>query len=101
MQTPRELTTSAMQQVPVRVVLPSVSHTHMSCLVAQHQCDATTTSRDLIAGLLKENEKEMGINAERDKAAYGLYVVPGSKGYYPFCLFPPTFIILKKTYYAL
>eukprot|EP00026_Physarum_polycephalum_P000936 Phypoly_transcript_00937.p1 GENE.Phypoly_transcript_00937~~Phypoly_transcript_00937.p1 ORF type:complete len:870 (+),score=157.80 Phypoly_transcript_00937:977-3586(+) len=79
-QTPRELATSAMQQVPVRVVLPSVSHTHMSCLVAQHQCDATTTARDLIATLLKENEKEMGINAERDKAAYGLYVVPGSKG---------------------
>ena len=53
----------------------------MSCIIVQHQCDATTIARDLIATLITENEKDMGINADRDKAAYGLYVVPGSKGY--------------------
>lgn len=66
------------QQVPVRVVLPSVSHTHMSCMVAQHPCDATTTSRDLMAGILKEYGKGMG--ADTEQGAYGLYVVNGSKG---------------------
>src|SRR5271163_2820569 len=92
-QTPRELTTSAMQQVPVRVVLPGVSHAHMSCMVAQHECDATTTPRDIINALLKENEGSMGINAAGDKALYGIYVVPGSKAYVSFFI---AFISKKK-----
>lgn len=65
--------------MPVRVVLPSVSHTHMSCMVAQQACDATTTSRDLIAAILKEYGKGMG--ADPQQGAYGLYVVNSSKGY--------------------
>lgn len=69
-------TTRDGQQAVVRVVLPSVSHTHMSCMVAQQSCDATTTTRIMMAAIMKEYGKSMGVT---DPAAYGLYVVNGSK----------------------
>lgn len=45
---------NAIQNTALRVVLPSVSHERMTCMVEQHVCDHTTTARDVIVGLCQQ-----------------------------------------------